>query len=722
MPDGTDVDFGDLPPDQIRSLIREKFPDAVGGSAGGATPANAATSAAPPAEERGSLMDPVMQGVTFGFADEIAGGFGGVMDWMGFGPKGSEGTFSEGYDRTVNKARGNLDAYRERNPTTALVGEIGGAVATLPVAGAMNIVRAPAAISKAAPLAARAANSVGRGAAATANSAATGAAYGAAYGAGAADGDIGERASGALEGGTMGGILGAAAPAVIGVGKKALSAAVGTPAKALKNAAAPRRQAERMMVEAAKKDAATAGRTLDDTALGLEIMNSQGVPIRPLDTGATTRDLGRTALSASPQGKDILNEMVNKRFETQAARAADTITKFAPGVNAPAKRKFLEQAGKAARTPLYRQAYKEGASIWNPELQQLTLSPSMQKAIRKAEKIGADKAAIENVRPPTHPFKVNKDGTLEMVPGVQPNLRFWDAVKQSLDKQYKKAVRAGDSGGARDIQGIRHKLLEQLDAAAPTYKKARGVAQTFFGADDALEAGKAFTRRPGDNAGVRDALAQMSKPERELFGEGFATQIIDDLRNVRYRQTITTKIMESPAARERFELALGPKAAREMEAMLQIESIMDLGRAAIQGGAVDRQRDVMNALTQMGIGTGVGLWATNNPGDMKTWIIAGLVAGGLRGGRAVAGRLSAAGNEAVARELATMLASDNPQTFRRAIERIAASPKMFEALRTGHDRLTRAVLPVITPKGGTPVPALADSGGSQPAAADGDGN
>lgn len=694
-----------------------------GDEPGGASPANAATAETVAVDERGSLMDPVMQGVTFGFADEIAGGFGGVMDWMGFGPKGSEGTFSEGYDRTVNKARGNLDAYRERNPTTALVGEIGGAVATLPVAGAMNIVRAPAAISKAAPLAARAANSVGRGAAATANSAATGAAYGAAYGAGAADGDIGERASGALEGGTMGGILGAAAPAVIGVGKKALSAAVGTPAKALKNAAAPRRQAERMMVEAAKKDAATAGRTLDDTALGLEIMNSQGIPIRPLDTGATTRDLGRTALSASPQGKDILNEMVNKRFETQAARAADTITKFAPGVNAPAKRDFLQKAAKAANKPLYDKAYREGeAGIWHSGLKQLTLAPAMQQAIRDAAKTGANKAAVEGVRPPRNPFSFADDGTMSMVPGVRPNLRFWDAVKQNLDDQYSAASRSGDKGRARDVQAIKKQLVDYLDAAAPTYKQARGVAASFFGAEDALEAGKAFTRRPGDNAGVREALAKMSKPERELFGEGFATQIIDDLRNVRDRQTVTTKIMESPAARERFELALGPKAAREMEATLQIESIMDLGRAAIQGGAVDRQRDVMNALTQMGIGTGVGLWATNNPGDMKTWIIAGLVAGGLRGGRAVAGRLSAAGNEAVARELATMLASDNPQTFRRAIERIAASPKMFEALRTGHDRLTRAVLPVITPKGGTPVPALADSGGSQPAAADGDGN
>lgn len=716
--------------DQQRAIAKAKARARAAASVdgpGGVSPAQAASPNAQPVDERGSLMDPVMQGITFGFADELAGLFGGAADWMGFGPKGKEGTFSEGYDRTVAKARGNLDAYRERNPNTALVGEIGGAAATLPVTGALNIIRAPMAVSRTAPLAARVGNWAARGAATTANSAATGAAYGAAYGAGATDGDIGQRAGGALEGGILGGAVGAAAPALIGAGKKAISAAVGTPVKAIKNAVGPRRQAERMMVEAAKKDAATGGRSLDDTALGLEIMRSQGIPMTALDvggrTGGTTRDMARAAIGASPQGRDILNEMVNRRFETQAARAADTITKFAPGVNAPAKRKFLEQAAKAANKPLYDKAYRQGeAGIWHTGLEQLTLAPAMQQAIKDAAKTGANKAAVEGVRPPRNPFVFNADGTMSMVPGIRPNLRFWDAVKQNLDDQYSAAVRGGDKGHARDVQAIKTQLVDYLDAAVPSYKQARGVAASFFGAENALDAGKAFMRRPGDNAGVREALAQMSKPERELFGEGFATQIIDDLRNVRDRQTITTRIMESPAARERFELALGPKAADEMMAILEIESIMDLGRSAIQGGSVERQRDVMNALTQMGVGGGVGLWATQDPANPKTLIIAALVAGGMRGGRALAGRLSAAGNEAVARELATMLASDNPQTFRRAIERIAASPRLSEALRTGHDRLTRAILPIIAPKGAPAVPALAESGGTQPAAADGEGN
>ena len=92
MPDGQAVDFGNMPPDQIKALIQRKFPD-VGKSApapsapGGASPAAASPSASAPASpEYGSVFDPIMQGVTFGTFDELVGGIGGYGDMLaGFG-------------------------------------------------------------------------------------------------------------------------------------------------------------------------------------------------------------------------------------------------------------------------------------------------------------------------------------------------------------------------------------------------------------------------------------------------------------------------------------------------------------------------------------------------------------------------------------------------------------------------------------------------------------
>jgi len=68
--------------------------------------------------QAGNALDPVMQGLTFGFGDEIAGGVGGLMEMAG------GGSFGEGYSRTRDRARGDVAGFRERNPKTAVALEI----------------------------------------------------------------------------------------------------------------------------------------------------------------------------------------------------------------------------------------------------------------------------------------------------------------------------------------------------------------------------------------------------------------------------------------------------------------------------------------------------------------------------------------------------------------------------------------------------------------------
>lgn len=78
--------------------------------------------ARPEAEERGSIFDPGWQGATVGFGDEIGAAF------QSLGALFTDEDFSEAYDRALDRWRGDLDAYRERNPKTALAAEVGGAL------------------------------------------------------------------------------------------------------------------------------------------------------------------------------------------------------------------------------------------------------------------------------------------------------------------------------------------------------------------------------------------------------------------------------------------------------------------------------------------------------------------------------------------------------------------------------------------------------------------
>jgi len=183
MPDGSRVKFpDDMPPDQIKGFIRQKFPDAV-------PPAN-------PAEGQGSMLDSIANGVTLGFGDEAAGAIGGALDWMGFGPEGSKGTFQGGYDRVTGNVRNAVKDYQTRHPVAATVAEVAGSLPTMMLVPGGTAMKGLSLAGK-----------VARGAA-------SGAAVGGLQGFGNAEGGVQNRLEGAAEGAGTGAVVGAALPAV----------------------------------------------------------------------------------------------------------------------------------------------------------------------------------------------------------------------------------------------------------------------------------------------------------------------------------------------------------------------------------------------------------------------------------------------------------------------------------------------------------------------------
>src|SRR5690606_32337066 len=111
--------------------------------------------------------------------------------------------------------------------------------------------------------------------------------------------------------------------------------------------------------------------------------------------------------------------------------------------------------------------------------------------------------------------------------------------------------------------------------------------------------------------------------ERKLFASGFATALIDRIGEIgENRNLFIDRIFTSPQAKTQVELALGPQAAKELEAFLRVENAMNLTKQALQGGSnTVQQLAAMGALGGITGGiTGSGSLnpLTWNPASMGT--------------------------------------------------------------------------------------------------------
>jgi len=215
MPNGDIVSFpDDMPKEQIRGLIQQKFPELADKS-----PQNAIQETAPQQSIPKTILDQSMQGATLGFGDELTSALAaGVVAPM-TGQK-----FGDVYKQGQELSKSQLAAQQEQNPVTSLAAGLGGGLLT-GVAGAST--RAGSAVSggvssgllpKAKGLAARAGNLFSKGLI----GGGAGATTGAIYGAGTAE--EGKRQEGAKSGAILGGSIGAAIPLATAGGGALVSA------------------------------------------------------------------------------------------------------------------------------------------------------------------------------------------------------------------------------------------------------------------------------------------------------------------------------------------------------------------------------------------------------------------------------------------------------------------------------------------------------------------
>lgn len=481
-------------------------------------------------------------------------------------------------------------------------------------------------------------------------------------------GDVGD----GLTAGAIGAGLGGGIP-LIGAGLKAGARAIGNQMAPIINSVRnPTGEAARRVGMAVTRDV-TANPGMVMNAADEAVARQSGMPLINVDKGGeTTRALARSVANQSPEARAVIQRTVDDRFSTQAPRAVDFIKRLTGGnVDDIGYQQTLQRTARMVNKPRYDAAYNapQARAIWTPEIRNLMQAKPFQAAINAAEDTATNAAAVGGARAVKNPFQFLPDGgvTLRTMPDgsrALPSLQFWDIVQRNLRNSAEIADRGGDRLLASQIRDMRNQLLGTLDTAVPQFQAARQGAAAFFGAEDAIEAGKKFATQPGAIPEATAAFTKFTGAEKEAFATGYASELIDRILKADDRRNVIQQMFGSPASRQMNELVFGAGKARQLEAFVRVEALADQLRGAMGNSTTARQ------LMELGIGGAGGFAMT---GDWQGALTGAAMA---KGARYMGQKVDAK----VMEEVAKLLTSDSPQALQRAVANATMSPQWMLAL------------------------------------------
>jgi hypothetical protein len=418
----------------------------------------------------------------------------------------------------------------------------------------------------------------------------------------------------------------------------------------------------------------TADRSAGATMTGAEDAEAlaRGQSVINLDRGGpATRNLARVATGKSPEGKAVLSAA------TEPPRApgldiGDFLTKLVGGsADDLALREGLQDAGRLANGPAYAkaEANPNAKHIFTPRIENLMQSPEMQQAIKGAEGSGKTWAAIKNAPAPgTAPFRIAPDGTLISAPVAAADLKFWDQVQRNLRRQME-ALGPQEKTRWNELNQMRNALLGEVDRLVPEFRAARLGAAGFFGAEDAMDAGRKFATQPKNLPEALKAFNAMNDVDKKAFRIGAASSTIDQLKTGD-SFAIVKHTFSTPAAREFWQGVLGPMKAAELEAYVKVQAIQNASRQAVVGGS-----QTADLLFGAGLGT-TGLIADQvAPGNPFSGPAYFLALG--RVGHHVLGRNT---EKQVMTKVAELLASGDKAALTKIIQNASMSRQWMRAL------------------------------------------
>jgi hypothetical protein len=516
-------------------------------------------------EAKGLARALVGQGAMMGFGEEAEAAYKTRL--------GSTGD----YQQEVQKIRQEMAKYKAGSPFLAPTAELVGGLATgFGLAGA----------------AAKGATGV-RGLAT--RIAATGAGQGAITGAGVTEGDVADRVTGALFGGTVGGALGAAAGAV--------ARRAGTAAARGGLRTAPGVQAVEDAMESLKQ-------TPQQLATRATQMAADSPESRVLDVlGQPGVRIGRRIEALGGEGGEKISKTMRERLGGRPERLEEVLTsttgKARENILATSKESIAR--GKEASTPLY-EAFKQKGPTEIPEVDAILKTPFGQMVANRARRNAANarREFIEPEQPSMETGMVDQFGNpiMTAAKAAKHYPQSLDDIKKAMDdviyegrmgnvQPGQGGLLPGEVGAAKQLRG---EFLTAVDAKFPNYAQARAAWAGEKAVRDAMEIGEDLSKRTTKPGEIAEALAGFKDAsEREFFQRGWLNAQLDKVD----AGALTARQIRTPLYEKQMREVFGDQSETIMRGLLtEVELAENAGQVIGGSRTAPLQQDI--AREQMG--------------------------------------------------------------------------------------------------------------------------
>jgi hypothetical protein len=534
-----------VPLDDLPESLRVAAPEPGQPVPAGAMQPPAAAPRFQGAPVRAGIGRSMLQGLTFGFADEAEAAMR------------ARATSGPRYEQELARVRAGIKQYEEQYPVRAFAGEATGSL--LPTVAGIFAAPFTGGASTAAT-AASAARIPGL-ASMMARGAGTGATTGALTGAGTAQGGLEDRVLGATISGLTGVALGGATPVVtsaVGSGARRVGEATG-----LVRQQDPLNKAQEILARKIAQEGMTPEQLAARQAETVRRLGARDETLADIG-GEGMRRLARGAMAIPQAAETEARQMLTERMVAAGPRIIKDIT----DLTAVGARDLDEVANEIINrrsmlaTPFYDQARTAGQIESFAIDNLLKKSKDIQTAIADARRLPQFADLADN----------------DMV---------------MLDKAYKyvgdlanEARRTGKSARANDLDDLRIQLRTAITDKVPVYGKA---LDTFSGESvllDALNAGREkFLRKTP--AEIRRELDKFTdEGQQQMYRLGAIQTLRDEIYGMRETADVASKFLNDRNMKDRFKLIFNSTGEYEdFIKNLQREQSMARTRSMIEGGS-----------------------------------------------------------------------------------------------------------------------------------------
>lgn len=599
-----------------------------------------------------------LQGLTFGFSDEIGAGIGAGIDTL-FTDK----TFNESFDRRVEDSRSKLKSFSKANPKTALAADVAGSIAPVALSFLLTPFTGGASQTGTATTAARLsakgkkvldstpflAGNVSKPGTNLLRKSYEGGKLGGLQGllAGFGYSDTDNNLDRSLDtGGTglFGTAIGAALPPALKAGGKVIGGTYNAAKNLIPTSTSTFTKAEvnaiRNITDQFLNDDISAEQVVlkiqdniaADKLEGLtpaEILADFGgetvarklrgikvqVPGSKVDETLISRTTGTDEVKAASIGSDapnIQSTRVAKSLEDTSKKTIKT-----EGINLEGGIEDIESAIQTKLRPLYDTAYAKNTAIDSLDVYtEINKSPILRDAYKKAKGLYNERLVARGEDPVNIP-SLNKlyekeKGQIVDVTELLP-LEFLDMIKRVADQTTFKAVKEGtidaQMAGPRKTIANNFRDILKSSVQGDEYVSALNQASDKFGLSDAYTKGIAANKVSANTKTFKSAYDDLkTDAEKDAFRVGVFQSITDQLYKVKDSQNVVNNILGSPLLRNKLDILFeGNEAAKQQFiSRLLRESKMAQTNKIVTGGpnTADKfvdQSQAVDSLEEIGI-------------------------------------------------------------------------------------------------------------------------